>query len=144
MKRHFGIVVAALLLSVILPASVAQAKDPVRLGKVSCVVVKDGWVYPLDGRVDGPGRFRCSVEVSFTGKEPQRLPLTLTLDQPAEAATGKPIHLQSKVDLQLESGTAELDVAIPDDLNGCMPFSLTMQLGAQKKAKKLSPNCGEG
>ena len=144
MKRPLGIVVAGLLLSVILPATVAQAKDPVRLGKLTCVVLKDGWVYPLDGRVDGPGRFRCAVEVSFTGKEPQRLPLTLTVDQPAEAATGKPIHGQSKVDLQLETGTVELDIAIPDDLNGCMPFSLTMQLGAQKKVKKLSPDCGEG
>jgi hypothetical protein len=143
MKRHLAIVVG-LLLPVIPPATVAQAKETVRLGKLSCVVVNAGWVHPLDGRVDGPGRFRCSVEVSFGSKEPQRLPLTMTLEQAAEAATGKPIHVQSRLDLQLESGTAELDVPIPNDLNGCMPFSLTMQLGAQKKSKRLAPDCGEG
>lgn len=141
MKRSLGLAAGLL---VVLPATLAQAKEPVRLGKLSCVVVSEGWVRPLDGRVDGPGRMRCSLEVSFTGASPQRLPLTLTLDQVAESSTDQPIHVQSKLDLQLESGSAELDVAIPKELNGCMPFSLTMQLGAQKKAKKVAPDCGEG
>jgi hypothetical protein len=141
MKHLFGIVVAALLC---LPATFAHGKEPVRLGKIACVVVSEGWVRPLDGRVDGPGHIRCSVEVFFKGQEPQRLPLTLTLEQAAEPPGGKPIQVQAKMDLQLETGSAELDVAIPNDLNGCMPFSLTMQLGAQKKTKKLAPDCGEG
>jgi hypothetical protein len=143
MKHHPAIVVAAAS-AALLFATPSHAKEPVRLGKISCVVVGEGWVHPLDGRVDGPGRFRCSVEVSFTGKEPLRLPLTLTLDQPAESGSPKPIHEQSKLEVQLQSGTAELDVPIPQDLNGCMPFTLTMQLGAQKKTKKTAPDCGEG
>jgi hypothetical protein len=143
MKHHPVIAVAAAS-AALLFASPSHAKELVRLGKMSCVVVGEGWVRPLAGRVEGPGRFRCSVEVSFTGKEPLRLPLTLTLDQPAESGSAKPIHGQTKIDVQLESGTAELEVSIPEDLNGCMPFTLTMQLGGQKKAKKTAPDCGEG
>jgi hypothetical protein len=140
MNRAAAILVALLLL----PASFAQAKEPVRLGKLACVVVTAGWIHPLDGRVDGPGRIRCSVEVTFKGKEPQRLPLTLSLDQAAESTADKPIHVQSTLEVQLESGSVELDVPIPDGLNGCMPFSLTMQLGGQKKTKTNTPDCGEG
>jgi hypothetical protein len=140
MNRPAGILVALLLL----PPSLVQAKEPVRLGKLACVVVTGGWVRPLDGRVDGPGRIRCAVEVSFKGKEPQRLPLILSLEQTAEATADKPIHVQSTLEVQLESGSVELDVPIPDALNGCMPFSLIMQLGGQKKSKTIAPDCGEG
>lgn len=143
MKHHSAIVLATAS-AALLFSSPSHAKEPVRLGKISCVVVGEGWVRPLAGRVDGRGRFRCSVEVSFTGNDPLRLPLTLTLDQPAESGSSKPIHEQSKTEVQLQSGTAELDVPIPEDLNGCMPYTLTMQLGAQKKAKKTAPDCGEG
>jgi hypothetical protein len=143
MKRHRLFAVVASLLPMTSYAPLAEAKEPVRLGKLACVVVTGGWVRPLEGRVDG-GRIRCTVGVSFTGADPLRLPLTLTLDQAADAGDARPVRVQSNLDLQLESGSVELDLAIPEDLNGCMPFSLTMQLAGQKRAKKVAPDCGEG
>jgi len=130
-------------------AAEAQARPPstkatIRLGKMACEVVADGYVVPLQYRIDGPVLLRCRVEIAFKGDFPTTMPLILSLDQPPEDK-GPPVHVESRLDLQLaSSGTAELALTAPDELNGCMPYVLTFSLGDKKKHWKVDPDCGEG
>lgn len=124
----------------------AGGKEAVRLGKLTCVLLHDGFVYPLsdNDRIDQPAKIRCTVGITFTGDTPQQLPLTMTLEQPSEAAGGKPVRSTATVNLQLSNGNAEIEVALPDDLNGCMPYSVSVSLGHLTKKKSFHPECGEG
>ena len=124
----------------------AGAKETIRLGKLTCVLLRDGFVYPLseNDRIDQPAKIRCTVGIAFTADTPQRLPLTMTLEQASESAGGKPVRATATVDLQLSSGNAEIEVALPDELNGCMPYSVSVSLGRMTKKKTFHPDCGEG
>ena len=145
MYRFARSLVLFIALSLSFDAS-AGAKEAIRLGKLTCVLLRDGFVYPLsdNDRIDQPAKIRCTVGIVFTADTPQRLPLTMTLEQASESAGGKPVRATTTVDLQLSSGNAEIEVALPDELNGCMPYSVSVSLSRLTKKKTFHPDCGEG
>jgi hypothetical protein len=154
-RRHFLICCAAMRSRVVFSlvaflgalgggsASWAAQKGGVRLGKLSCVLVREGLVYPLDGgkspRIYPPSVFRCSVAIVVTG-EPRPLPMTMTVKQEVDEKS-PPVTAQATQEVHVSPGsqTAELSVAATENMQDCMEANLTVAVGKTSRSLKVTP-----
>jgi hypothetical protein len=86
---------------------------------------------------------RCTVAATNRGSEPAMFTMALRLDQPATgSAAPVKIEEQQKIDLGTgEASDAEIAIDVSENLNGCMPFTLTITVGKATIKKAIDPNC---
>jgi hypothetical protein len=122
----------------------AEANPPVTLAKMRCVRIFRHIVHSLRAtdRIDDD-HIRCTVAATNRGNEPATFTMALRLDQPATGSAA-PINIeeQQKIDLGTgETSDAEIGIDVSENLNGCMPFKLTITVGKATIKKAIDPNC---
>jgi hypothetical protein len=122
----------------------AEANPPVTLAKMRCVRIFRHIVHSLRAtdRIDDD-LIRCTVAATNRGNEPATFTMALRLDQPATGSAA-PINIeeQQKIDLGTgETSDAEIGIDVSENLNGCMPFKLTITVGKATIKKAIDPNC---
>ena len=136
-------IVSAILL---VTPTVTRAEDnpPVTLAKMRCVRIFGHIVHSLRAadRIDDD-HIRCTVAATNRGSEPATFTMALRLDQPATgSAAPVKIEEQQKIDLGTgEASDAEIAIDVSENLNGCMPFTLTITVGKATIKKAIDPNC---
>lgn len=122
----------------------AEANPPVTLAKMRCVRIFRHIVHSLRAtdRIDDD-HIRCTVAATNRGSEPATFTMALRLDQPATgSAAPVEIEEQQKIDLGTgETSDAEIGIDVSENLNGCMPFKLTITVGKATIKKAIDPNC---
>ena len=125
-------------------ATRAEANPPVTLAKMRCVRIFRHIVHSLRAtdRIDDD-HIRCTVAATNRGNEPATFTMALRLDQPATgSAAPVKIEEQQKIDLGTgEASDAEIAIDVSENLNGCMPFKLTITVGKATIKKAIDPNC---
>ena len=122
----------------------AEANPPVTLAKMRCVRIFRHIVHSLraSDRIEDD-HIRCTVAATNRGSEPATFTMALRLDQPATGSAA-PINIeeQQKIDLGTgETSDAEIGIDVSENLNGCMPFKLTITVGKATIKKAIDPNC---
>lgn len=139
------VLVAVGLAAITFAAGSAEAKPtPVKVKKVTCEYVVNGAVMPLKGNRYEGGKVRCRAQLAVpaTFEEPS-LAIQLSLHQPGEQG-GPPVTAKASVTAQVWPGfkhAVEAEVALPDNLNGCMPFQLEMAVGSIAKKVTAQATC---
>jgi hypothetical protein len=122
----------------------AEANPPVTLAKMRCVRIFRHIVHSLraSDRIEDD-HIRCTVAATNRGSEPATFTMALRLDQPATgSAAPVEIEEQQKIDLGTgETSDAEIGIDVSENLNGCMPFKLTITVGKATIKKAIDPNC---
>lgn len=135
-----SLMVGALIAANAAPAAAART---VTLGKISCYHFdKDNNKDFLNGgRYEG-GKIKCwvSLRVSPKAKSP-KVTLMLTISQ----GKGKGAHSKSsKQPLGLAPGfrgKKTVEMPLPDFINGCMPFTVSVSLNKQRRSERAGPDC---
>lgn len=149
MKLGRGLFVFAICLTFVGFALNAAAvpKAKITVGKANCIVVTDGVLLPIRGRRVELGQFRCtaSVVVPKKMKDPS-MSLSVHLLQKPELEGQKEERGRVERKFDLWPGLkadVEIELPIPEDLNGCMPFSLVVEGAGRSQKIQASPACGD-
>lgn len=126
-----------LALALIFIAVPALAASKIRLAAPRCVVIFDHQVYPIkEARIDG-GALRCTVKVTAPKLSEPQTAARLTLRQ-----AGKEVaRTEAKVGLSPGSTDVELQLEVPEALDGCSPYELVTRIGDAEAVQKATPHC---
>ncbi|MBK8009914.1 MAG: hypothetical protein IPK13_01080 [Deltaproteobacteria bacterium] len=127
------------------PKTKTKTKETIKVGKPECVLVKDGIVLPIRGRPIDQGHLRCTASVAVPQKmRDPSLSLTVRVLQKPERETEKEERGRVERAFELWSGlkaSIEIELPVPEDLNGCMPFSLVLEGAGRSQTFQALPDC---
>lgn len=128
-------------------AAPAWADGGPRAGSISCVHIQAGVVTRIGtSRVD-TGSFRCSAGVTVARRGSTDLIAALRVLQAIDGGD-RLAEPQGAVDRTFAlwrgfKGGVELELAVPETLNGCMPYVLEVRFGGARTRVKARPACND-
>jgi hypothetical protein len=128
--------------------SAKATSEPVKVGELSCVVIRDGLVFPFKNaefpRLWGDRlRLRCTVPVTLN-QAPKDMVMTMTMEQD-NGSSAPPIKASARQVLKAShlpsqgTETAEIELKVPSNVNECMGLALTVSVAGVKRTVSAGP-----